>query len=364
MLPFYPAGWPLGLTIATAAIGLACAACRARGRLRGHRLPALRTSRSGSRSSSRRSRRPGSRSTLERPARQRSPLSPGPLLGPLVGARAAAPRRAVRARSGPARRPGGAGVLLAASSPGSRHDRLPFDGTLAAARARHRRRARAPAPSARAPARPRGPPRRARGGRRHRCAAVALPYLRGRGPWVAALAGGGAARRRARSAPRRRFVPLVAAALVTAGFVLLAPRRAGAGRRGRERRDERLVGPGEEQVLPVAQARDGADLRARGVVDADLGTDVALGVDVDPRRRSRARASSAASARRASWKPSSLDRDEQPGRAQRRRAAPRARPAPPASSCSGSAARGSRPACWRPRSSPGASQRTSVSQTW
>ena len=54
--------------------------------------------------------------------------------------------------------------------------------------------------------------------------AVALPYLRGRGPWLAALAGAALLAATALGAPEAALFPLVAAAWVTAGFLLLADR--------------------------------------------------------------------------------------------------------------------------------------------
>src|SRR5207245_1574638 len=49
---------------------------------------------------------------------------------------------------------------------------------------------------------------------------------------------------------------------------------------GQSRLDRAAVRPDDEQELAVAQLADGADLLAAGVVDPDLGADVALRVDL------------------------------------------------------------------------------------
>ena len=129
MLPFYPAGWPLGLTIATAAIGLAWPRAalavafavtffplcehlaRARARLRRARGRVDRDRRGPTRAAT-------------------SRCSPGRCSGPLA-ALALLPLAAQFAR-GPARRAvqAAAGTLLAVLIAGLRHDKLPFDGSI------------------------------------------------------------------------------------------------------------------------------------------------------------------------------------------------------------------------------------------
>ncbi len=152
-----------------------------------------------------------------------------------------------------------------------------------------------------------------------------------------------------RSAPRRRrSCRSPQPRWVTAAFlVATAPRRPSAG--PTDGLDERPVGPDQEEGLAVAQARDGADLLARGVVDPDLGTDVALRIDVDPPDVAEL------AEQRAELvdvvEPLVRDRDEQPAAPGAPRAAPRTPPAPRASSCRRSAARGSRRACSRRRRS-------------
>ena len=112
-------------------------------------------------------------------------------------------------------------------------------------------------------------------------AAVALPYLRGRGPWPAAIAGAVLLAATALGAPLAAFLPLAAAAWITAAYLALSAGRGG-GTGARNLFDEQAVGPHDQQDLAVPQARDGADLLARRVVDPDLRADVALRVDVDP----------------------------------------------------------------------------------
>ena len=51
-------------------------------------------------------------------------------------------------------------------------------------------------------------------------AAVALPYLRGRGPWIAAGAGAGLLAATALGAPEASLLPLAAAAWITAAYLI------------------------------------------------------------------------------------------------------------------------------------------------
>ncbi len=219
-LPFYPAGWPLGLTVATAAVGLAfprvalafafavtffplwnisfgLAVLFA---LLGAAWVAL---------------------TWTDP-RGNIALVAGPLLGPVAGL-ALLPLAAQFAR-GPVRRAvqALAGALLAVLVAGIRHQPLPFDGSApplglgiagssrpsAVAWALWRTLEAHPVIIGQALA--------------LAAAAVALPYLRGRGPWPAAIAGAALLAATAIGAPAAALMPLIASAWITAGYLALS----------------------------------------------------------------------------------------------------------------------------------------------
>jgi Protein kinase domain len=218
LLPFYPAGWPLGLTIATAATGLAVPRAALAVAFAVTFFPLWNISLGlaivfavlGA---------AWVAMTWTDP-RGNIALVAGPLLGP-VGALALLPLAAQFAR-GPARRAvqAAAGVLLAVVVAGLRGQTLPIDGTKpplglgigAASR-----------PSAVAwslwqtlAAHPVILTEAAV----LAAAAVALPYLRGRGPWVAAAAGSALLAATALGAPKSAFAPLALAAWATAVFLL------------------------------------------------------------------------------------------------------------------------------------------------
>jgi serine/threonine-protein kinase len=225
-LPFYPPGWPLGLTIATAALGLAFPRAALAFAfavtvfplwnislglailfaLLGAAWVAL---------------------TWTDP-RGNVALVAGPVLGPIAGL-ALLPLAAQFAR-GAARRAAQAlaGALLAVLVAGLRRQALPFDGSApplglgigsssrppAVAWALWRTLAAHPVIVGQAVA--------------LALAAVALPYLRGRGPWPAAAAGALLLAATGLGAPKAPFLPLAAAAWITAGYLafstVLVPR--------------------------------------------------------------------------------------------------------------------------------------------
>ena len=344
-------------------------AARADGRRRGHRarVPAGRASRSRSRSRSSRSRtsRSGSRSSSPRSAPPGSALTwtdprgnialvAGPLLGPLGGARAAAARRPARARPRPPRRcrPPPAS-LLAVLVAGLRGQPPPV-------RRHARRRSGSGSPAARV--RPRSPGRSGARSRRTRsCSArracsppppSRCPTCAAAGPGPPPIAGAALLAATALGAPAAAFLPLVAAAWLTAGFLRArAPGRAGACRRGDDL-DERAVRPDEQQVLAVSQARDGADLLAR----AGCRSRSARRRSASRRRRSARRSRAPRAARSSSAgvvEALVRDRDEQPRRSERRRAARRAPPGAPRLRVVGAPPLAAvDAACWRRRSSP------------
>jgi Protein kinase domain len=218
MMPFYPAGWPLGLTIATAATGFAFPRVALALAFAVTFFPLWNVSLGlalvfavlGA---------AWIAMTWTDP-RGNIALVAGPLLGP-IGALALLPLAAQFAR-GPARRAvqAAAGVLLAVVVAGLRGQTLPFDRTkpplglgidsaskpsavawtLWNALAAH------PVILAEAAL--------------VAAAAVALPYLRGRGPWVAALTGSALVAATALGAPRAAFVPVALAGWATAAFLV------------------------------------------------------------------------------------------------------------------------------------------------
>jgi hypothetical protein len=219
-LPFYPAGWPLGLTVATAAVGFAFPRAALAIALALTFFPLANISL-------------GlailfavlgvawTAFTWSDP-RGNLALLAGPLLGPLAGL-ALLPIAAQLAR-GPTRRAvqAAAGALLAVLVAGLRHQSLPFDGAsppLGLGITGSQR------PTAVAAAL--WQPLQAHPvvlGQAVVVAAfaVALPYLRGRGPWVAAVTGAALLAATALGAPSAAFLPLALAAWATAAFVLAA----------------------------------------------------------------------------------------------------------------------------------------------
>jgi Protein kinase domain len=222
MLPFYPAGWPLGLTIATAATGLAFPRVALTIAFAVTFFPlwnislglALVFAVLGA---------AWVAMTWTDP-RGNIALVAGPLLGPL-GALALLPLAAQFAR-GPVRRAvqAAAGVLLAMVVAGLRRQPLPFDGSTpplglgidssskptAVAWSLWNALAAHPVLIGEAVV--------------VAAAAAALSYLRGRGPWVAALAGSALLAATALGAPRASFGPLALAAWATAAFLLAGDR--------------------------------------------------------------------------------------------------------------------------------------------
>ena len=324
--------------LANISLGLALLFAAARRRVDGAHLarPARRTLAARRRAAARAARRP-------RAAAARGPARP----------RAGTPRRAGRPPRSCSRR----------SSPGCEHQPLPFDGADAAARARDRRQQTGPAPSRDALWRALdGAPGRCSQRRRARRRAAALPYLRGRGPWPAAPPARAPRRHRARR-PARGVLPLARGRATAASAWRPVP--LGSGRRARSGRrlDYARSGPTTKRCSRLRRRETVPTFSPTRVVDADLRADVALRVDVDPRRRSRARRG-ARSSSCGVVEALVVDRDEQPGRPERAEQLRERRRRLPLRVVGGSSARGSRPACWRPRSSSGASQRTSVSHTW
>jgi hypothetical protein len=219
-LPFYPAGWPLGLTAAAAAVGLAFPQAGFPFALAltffplanislGLALVFLLLA-------------AGWTALTWKDPRGNLALVAGPVLGPLA-ALALLPLVAQLAR-GPVRRAcqAAAGALLAVLVAGLRGEHLPFDGTppplglgitgseqpgAVAAALWHALDA-------------------------HRVVlaqvlvlaalAVVLPYLRGRGPWFAAAGGVALLAAAGLGTPSAAFLPLAAAAWATAAFLLVA----------------------------------------------------------------------------------------------------------------------------------------------
>jgi hypothetical protein len=220
-LPFYPAGWPVGLTAAAAATGLVFPRAALGFAFAVSFFPLWNISL-------------GLAllfgvlgvawvALTWRDPRGNLALVAGPLLGP-VGALALLPLAAQLAR-GPARRAvqAAAGALLAVLVAGMRGQSLPFDGAApplglgiagsdrptAVAWALGRELWAHPVALGQAAA--------------LAATAVAIPYLRGRGPWPAALAGCGLILATGLGAPSATYLPLVAAAWVTAVFLAAHP---------------------------------------------------------------------------------------------------------------------------------------------
>jgi len=216
-LTFYPAGWPLGLTAASAAIGLVVPRAALAFAFTATFFPLANISL-------------GLAIVFAAFAaiwiavtwtdpRGNAVLVAGPLLGPIAGL-ALIPLLAQLAR-GPVRRglQAAAAVLLAVVVAGFRHERLPFDGTLpplglgitgsgrptAVAYALWRALAEHPVVLTELGA--------------LTAAAVALPYLRGRGPWAAAAGGSALLAATALLAPAASLGPLIAAAWLTAAGI-------------------------------------------------------------------------------------------------------------------------------------------------
>jgi hypothetical protein len=221
MLPFYPAGWPLGLTVAAAATGLAFPRAALGFAFAVSFLPLWNISLGlailfgvlGA----------AWLALTWRDPRGNIALVAGPILGPL-GALALLPLVAQLAR-GPARRAvqAAAGVLLAVLVAGIRGQTLPFDGSTpplglgiagsdrpgAVGWALGRQLWSHPVAIGQAAV--------------LAAAAVAIPYLRGRGPWPAAAAGCGLVAATGLGAPAAPFLPLAAAAFATAVFLAVPP---------------------------------------------------------------------------------------------------------------------------------------------
>jgi len=225
LLPFYPAGWPLGLAVAAGALGLAAP--------RAGLVFALATALF-----------PLANISLGlavlyaalaaawlaltwHDARAGLLAVVGPLLAP-VAALGLLPLAAQFAR-GRARRviQGATAVILAAVVAGMHHARLPLAGSIpprglgiatsdhpgAVAHALWRALATQPSLLAATLA--------------IATATAALPYLRGRGPWAAAVYGAGFLAATLAAAPGTAVLPLVAAAWVTTVALALEPTRAG-----------------------------------------------------------------------------------------------------------------------------------------
>ena len=221
MLPFYPEAWPLGLTIAAAATGLAFPRAALAFAFAVSFFPlwnislglALLFAVLGT---------AWVALTWTDP-RGNLALVAGPLLGP-VAALAFLPLAAQLAR-GPARRAvqAAAGALLAVLVAALDGRRLPFDGAppplgLGIA-ASSRPEAVAWALGHELTAHPVAIGQAAA----LAAAAVAIPYLRGRGPWPAVLAGVALLAATGLGAPAAPFLPLALAAWATAAFLAFAP---------------------------------------------------------------------------------------------------------------------------------------------
>ncbi len=222
-LAFYPAGWPLGLTIAAAAVGVAFPPAALGFAFAATFFPlanislglallfaALAVA--------------WTAFTWADP-RGNATLLAGPLLGP-AAALALIPLIAQLAR-GSVRRgvQAAAAIVLAVVVAGLRHQHLPFDGSLpplglgidgsnsptAVAYALWRVLVRHPVVLAEAGT--------------LAVAAVALPYLRARGPWAGAFSGAGLLTATALLAPGSALAPLIAAAWLTAAVVAVAASR-------------------------------------------------------------------------------------------------------------------------------------------
>ena len=220
-LPFYPAGWPLGLTIAAAGTGLAFPRAALGFAFAVSFFPlwnislglALLFGALGA----------AWVALTWRDPRGNLALVAGPLLGP-IGALALLPLAAQLAR-GPARRAvqAAAGVLLAVLVAGMRGQTLPFDGAvpplglgiagsdrpIAVAWALARQTWSHPVVLVQAAV--------------IAAAAVAIPYLRGRGPWPAAAAGSALVVATGLGAANAPFLPLAFAAFATAVFLAAWP---------------------------------------------------------------------------------------------------------------------------------------------
>ncbi len=221
-IPFYPAGWPLGLTVAAGTIGVAVPRAALPFAFAATFFPLANIS-LGLALLFAAFAAAWTLFTWADP-RGNVVLVAGPLLGP-VAALALIPLVAQLAR-GSLRRclQAAAAVLLAVVVAGLRHARLPFDGTApplglgiagsnrptAVAYALWRELDRHPVVLAEAAV--------------LAAAAVALPYLRGRGPWAAAAGGGALLAATALLAPTAALAPLIAAAWLTAAVIALASR--------------------------------------------------------------------------------------------------------------------------------------------
>ena len=221
-LPFYPAGWPLGLTIAAAATGFVFPRAALPLSFAITFFPLANISLglallfAGLALA-------WTAATWADP-RGNAVLVAGPLLGPIGGV-ALLPLVGQLARS-PARRAlqVAAGSLLAVLVAGLGHHRLPFDRSLpprglgisgsthptAVAWALWHAAAAHPVVLAEAAV--------------LTAAAVALPTIRGRGPWAAAAAGAALLAATALAAPVTSFLPLAATAWLTTAFLALEPR--------------------------------------------------------------------------------------------------------------------------------------------
>ena len=218
VMPFYPAGWPLGLTIAAAALGFAFPRAAFAFALTVTFFPLANISL-------------GLAALFAvlgaawialtwRDPRGNIVLVLAPLLGPLAGL-ALLPIAAQFAR-GPTRRAvqAAAGALLAVLVAGLRHQKLPFAGVTAplglGITGSNR-----PTAVAFALWRPlEAHPVVLGQAVVLAAAAVALPYLRGRGPWIAVGAGAGLLAATALGAPEASLLPLAAAAWITAAFLI------------------------------------------------------------------------------------------------------------------------------------------------
>ena len=216
-LPFYPAGWPLGLAVAAGALGAAAPRLGMAFALSTAFLPLANVSLGLALLFA--ALACGWLALMWRDARAGLLFVVGPLLVPLA-ALGLMPLVAQLAR-GPARRAAhaAAAVLAAALVAGLRHEHLPFDGSApplglgiagstrpsAVANALWQVLAAHPALLAEAAV--------------LAAAAVALPYCRRRGPWVAAAFGAGLLAATALAAPAAPLLPLVGAAWITAAIL-------------------------------------------------------------------------------------------------------------------------------------------------
>jgi len=220
-LPFYPAGWPLGLTLLTAALGVGFAPLALPFALVASFFPlanislglALLFALAGLAWTALSWRDPGSVAVL----------AAGPLLAAVSGLTllplaAALVRRPLRRGLQAA-----CAVFLAAIVAGIDHARLPFEAhavpiRLALAGSKDPLAAASALGQALA-----ARPQLVEGAGVLAAASLALPYLSGRGRGVAALAGGGLLAATALVAPSAPVFPLLAGAVLTAAVLALAP---------------------------------------------------------------------------------------------------------------------------------------------